>query len=84
MFLTTPLTACTSMTAHTGEHFEMSGTPDGIRAFSDTLIGSMKTAKEKDNAPNQYFKARNTFEQNVTARQAQPGFFQKLFNTQGS
>lgn len=69
------------LTAHTGEHFEMAGTPEGIRAFSDTLVGSMKTAKESPNAPSQYFRHRNSYEREVTARELHrpKSFLQKLF-----
>lgn len=73
------LSGCAGLTAHSGEHFEMAGTPDGIRAFGDTLVGAMKTAKEKDSARNQYFAARESYEREVTTRDSTPGFFQKLF-----
>lgn len=80
-----------SATSHVGQHFTMSGTPDGIRAFGDTLVGSMKTAKESSDSNNQYFAHRNEYERNITTRetQNQPGFLQKLFGakpseTQGS
>lgn len=68
-------------TGSVGEHFQMSGTPDGIRSFGDTLVGALKTAKETPNARNQYFKHREVYESNVTVRDTQPGIFNKLFNT---
>lgn len=74
-----------STTANTGQHFTMTGTPDGIRAFGDTLVGSMKTAKESSDANSQYFASRAEFEKNVTARELSPkGFFQKLFGKETS
>lgn len=83
IFLLLTLSGCSlGSTAHTGEHFVMSGTPQGIQAFGDTLIGSMRTAKEKDNAKNQYFAHRADYEKNVTERTKQPGLLQKLFSSE--
>ena len=72
------LTGC-GMTAHSGEHFQLSGSPEGIRAFGDTLNGALKTAKESPDANNQYFQSRGFYESQVSIRASQPGFFQKLF-----
>lgn len=72
------LTGC-GMTAHSGEHFQLSGSPEGIRAFGDTLNGALKTAKESPDANNQYFQSRGFYESQMTVRASQPGFFQKLF-----
>ena len=66
---------------HSGDHFVLSGTPEGIRAFGDTLNGAMKTAKEAPDAGNQYFQARGFYEAQVTQRNAQPGLFQKMFGS---
>lgn len=74
------ITGCAS-TSHVGEHFTMSGTPEGIRAFNDGLIGALKTSKEEPRAKNQYMAMRRDYEQNVTARELHrpKGFIQKLF-----
>lgn len=74
------LSGCASLQGHTGDHFTLSGTPEGIRSFNDGLIGALKTAKEKNSARNQYFAHRKHYEEQTTLRNAQPGFFQKLFN----
>lgn len=68
-------------TAHVGEHFTLSGTPEGVRAFGDTLIGALKTSKEQPSDDNQYLKTRRHYETNVTARQLNKpkSFIEKLF-----
>ena len=72
------LSGC-SATANMGEHAQVSGSPDALRAMFDGLNGMAKTAKESPDAENQYFVARDKYESNVTVRGAQKGFFQKLF-----
>lgn len=74
-------TGC-GLTAHSGEHFQMSGSPEGIRAFGDTLIGAVKTGKEGPDAPNQYFISRERYEAQETVRKTSPGLFQRLFSKQ--
>lgn len=73
------MTGCAG-TAYMGDRAEISGTPKGLRAMFDGLNGIAKTAKEKDNAPNQYFAMRNNQEREETVRDTSSGFFQKLFN----
>lgn len=73
-------TGCAN-TSHVGEHFTMSGTPEGIRAYSDYMVGSLKTSKEEPRARNQYLAMRQDYEANVTARELHKpkGFIQQLF-----
>lgn len=80
--LVTSLSACGSMN-YAGDHFAMSGTPEGIRTFSDLLIGTQKTAKEAPNAKNQYFATRENYEQNITVRSLHKpkGLIQKWFDS---
>lgn len=73
------MTGCGVM-GHAGDHFQLSGTPDGIRAFGDTLNGAMKTAKEGHDSENQFLGYRAAQEREITKRKTAPGFIEKLFH----
>lgn len=82
LIATVVTTGCAS-TGHvsSGEHFAMYGTPEGIRAYGDYMIGSLKTGKEKPKARNQYLAMRLTNEAQYTARELHKpkSFLTKLF-----
>jgi len=78
--LTVILLAGCGVSGHGGQYVALSGTPEGIRALGDTLNGALKTAKEGPDSANQYFAARADYESQVTAREAHPGLFNKLFS----
>lgn len=73
------MTGCGVM-GHAGDHFQLSGTPEGIRAFGDTLNGAMKTAKESHDAENQFLGYRAVQEREITKRKTSPNFIQQLFH----
>lgn len=78
------LSGCGSMN-YAGDHFAMSGSPEGIRAYNDGLIGALKTAKEKPDAHNQYFETRKAYENNVTQRDNNHhSFWEKLTSSNGA
>lgn len=61
--------------AHMGEYAQISGTPEGIKALGDTLIGMQQTAKSDST---QYFNQRNTEVVEYTKRATAPSFLQQV------
>lgn len=72
------VTACAG-SGHMGQYAQLSGTPEGIRALGDTLIGMNRTAKEAPEQNSEYFAHRRTQEQHATERARIPGLFSGLF-----
>lgn len=65
-------------TAKIGEHAEISGSPNALRALFDGFNGSLKTAKESDDASSEYFAARNIYEKEETKRAMPVSFWEKM------
>ena len=65
-------------TAKMGEHAEISGSPVALRALFDGFNGSLKTAKESDDANSEYFAARNIYEKEETKRAMPVSFWEKM------
>lgn len=74
------LTSCIGCagTAKMGEHAEISGSPVALRALFDGFNGSLKTAKESDDASSEYFAARNVYEKEETKRAMPVSFWEKM------
>lgn len=75
------VTACAG-TGHMGQYAQLSGSPEGLRALGDTLIGMNRTAKEAPEQNSEYFAHRRTEMQQETERARIPGFFQGIFAKQ--
>lgn len=71
------LSGCSGMSTM-NQDFVMAGTPEGIRAYNDGIIGTAKTAKESPDADNKYFAHRGQEEAENTARVKQVSFWGKL------
>lgn len=73
------VTSGCSVASSTGDHFTMTGTPKGIKAFSDYQNGIIRTAKESRNQSSEYFAHRGTEEKEHTNRCASAvGFWEKI------
>lgn len=71
------LTGCSGMSTM-NQDFVMAGSPEGIRAYNDGIIGTAKTAKESPDADSKYFAHRGQEEAENTARVKQVSFWGKL------
>lgn len=69
-------------TGHMGDYAQFSGTPAGLKALGDTLVGMQKTAKESPDAANEYMALRVKQDEQETRRATAPGFFTGLFAQQ--
>jgi hypothetical protein len=61
--------------AHMGDYATISGTPEGIKALGDTLIGMQQTAKTDST---QYFNQRNVEVVEYSKRAMAPSFLQQV------
>lgn len=65
----------------TGDRVTVTGTPKGIRAFSDMTNGWIRTGKESPEQPSEYYAHRKNQMNNETAQKGQAvGFWQRLTN----
>jgi len=75
------ITACAG-TGHMGQYAQLSGSPEGLRALGDTLIGMNRTAKESPEQSSEYFAHRHNEMKHETERARIPGFFKGIFAKQ--
>jgi hypothetical protein len=75
------VTGCAG-TGHMGQYAQLSGSPEGLRALGDTLIGMNRTAKESPEQTSEYFAHRHNEMKHETERARIPGFFQGIFAKQ--
>lgn len=73
------LTGC-AVSGHYGDYAKIEGSPKGLKALYDGMNGALKTAKESNDAPNQFFQFRAKEESEITKRELKPGFLDGLFS----
>lgn len=74
------LSGCSGMST-VNQDFVMAGNAEGLRAWSDGLVGALKTSKESPDSENQYLTTRRHNERERTLRDVPPSFLQKLLSS---
>ena len=72
-------TGCAGSAFQSAPEFEMRGNAEGIRAYHDGVVGSLKTAKESADTQNQHMAYRGEQEKEITRRALKPNFLDTLF-----
>ena len=77
-------TGCAGSAFQSAPEFEMRGNAEGIRAYHDGVVGSLKTAKESADTSNQHMAYRGEQEKEITKRVTKPNFLDTLFGVPGT